>query len=399
VEDNAAISNYLKRVGVRRYPSPQSFRKYLERQHGTELISELLDVVSRRGEGEEVDVYPLLYSSLELSIDFLGFEGDLHANFLQWLLRQYADLPVPPTRILDLGSGNGVLSCFYATHFPNSEVVGLDRSSEGIACAEELKRRLNLTNVQFVRSDFIESGLSDVTEDFELITAAKCIGTAIDLPEFDEGKPLFRASEEFSDFARPQLLSDVVGRLAPDGVFVTMDRWAGIQSFCWWVSSLNDAGVCIDFDCSGRVEYRLVIDNQLERIPVLWNRRSKSQTDQLRDAIGFWLHANYTENWAKLKTFDFQHDLAEMAFASVNPKTFCVGIKSEHAAGGIFWREIWKAGPFLLVYQFTNNGIRRLEVLPSIFVEDAEKHLREQAAKDPQGTSVSTYGSPQFKWE
>jgi len=399
MDDNTIISNYLKRVGVRRYPSPQSCRKYLERQHGREVVNELLDVVSRRGEGEDVDVYPILYSSLDLSIDFLGFEGDLHGNFLRWLLRQCADNPVPPSTILDIGCGNGVLTCFYATYFPKSAVVGIDSSSEGIVCAEELKRRLNLNNVQFVQSDFVESGLSDVTGEFELIAAAKCIGTAIDLPEFDDGKPLFRAFEEFSDFARPQLLNDVFKRLAPEGVFATMDRWTGIQSFCWWVSSLNAAGFSIDFGCSGRVEYRSVVDNQQERIPVLWNRKSKSLTDELSDAIGFWLHANYTDNWAKLKTFDFHHDLAEMAFARVNPKTFCFGIKSEHVVGGIFWREIWKAGPFLLVYQFTNNGFRGLEVLLSMFAEDAEKHLREVAARDPEGTSISTYDSPQFKWE
>ena len=62
MDDNSIISNYMKRVGVRRYPSLQSCRKYLERRHGAEIVSELLDVVSRRGEGEDVDVNPILYT-------------------------------------------------------------------------------------------------------------------------------------------------------------------------------------------------------------------------------------------------------------------------------------------------------------------------------------------------
>jgi tRNA G46 methylase TrmB len=135
---NRVVSNYLKDVGVRRYPSFDTFTKYLQRKYGKNRIDELLEMIDRRGQGEDVDIYPLLYSSLELSIDFLGFETDLHSNYLQWLLSECSDVALNPSRVLDIGCGNGVLTCFYAKHFSDSEVVGVDDSTEAVTTLKTL---------------------------------------------------------------------------------------------------------------------------------------------------------------------------------------------------------------------------------------------------------------------
>jgi SAM-dependent methyltransferase len=396
---NRVVSNYLKDVGVRRYPSFDTFTKYLQRKYGKNRIDELLEMIDRRGQGEDVDIYPLLYSSLELSIDFLGFETDLHSNYLQWLLSECSDVALNPSRVLDIGCGNGVLTCFYAKHFSDSEVVGVDDSTEAVTCAQELSRRLGLTNIQFMKLNLLDnSSFSQIDTGFDLITAIKVMGTAIQLPDFHEELPLRTVLRDVAKSAQGESLGEICRLLHLNGTFMAMDRWSGIRSFAWWVCALNNAGFFVDLRASNRIEYFAVGSEKTKRIPVLWNKKVDAQPSQLDDALGFWLHARYSEKLSKLKPLDFQHDLAEMAFSSINPKSFRFGISGKNEMGTT-WMEIWQAGPFLLIYQFGLNEYRHLEVLPSMFYNDSEEHLREVCGKAPEGTTVSTYDSPHLNWD
>ncbi len=393
------VANYLKQVGVRRYPSFETFTKYLQRRYGKNDAENLLDAVDRRGQGEDVDIYPLLYASLDLSVDFLGFESDLHSNYLQWFLDEYSESFNKPSRVLDIGCGNGVLTCFYARHFSESEVIGIDSSAEALVCAEELSRRLGLTNVRFMNLSFLDSSLGQISGRFDLIAAIKALGTAIELPEFDVTVPLRSLLRSYTDSAQVESLDNISELLGSEGTLVSMDRWSGVRSFMWWACALNNAGFAIEFSKSSRVEYFSVAAEKSKRIQVLWSRKSESGCNQVEDAIAFWLHSRYAERLNKLRTLDFQHDLAEAAFASINPKTFRFGIKGVNEELGTRWMEIWQASPFLLVYQFSTNGDRQLEVLPSIFYRDSEDHMRDLCKRAPEGTSVSTYDVPEFNWE
>jgi ubiquinone/menaquinone biosynthesis C-methylase UbiE len=60
----------------------------------------------------------------------------------------------PGMRVLDLGSGGGDVSLLVADLVgPKGEVVGVDRSADGITRAEARVRSKGLTNVSFVRSE------------------------------------------------------------------------------------------------------------------------------------------------------------------------------------------------------------------------------------------------------
>jgi SAM-dependent methyltransferase len=61
-------------------------------------------------------------------------------------------LPPPPARILDLGVGTGWTSVFLAKR--GHEVIGQDISEEGISLAFQNKAKAELTNLDFIVSDY-----------------------------------------------------------------------------------------------------------------------------------------------------------------------------------------------------------------------------------------------------
>jgi release factor glutamine methyltransferase len=71
-------------------------------------------------------------------------------------------------RILDVGTGNGVIALSLAAKFPDAEVHAVDVSDDALALARENAARLGLSE----RVRFAESDLLDAIEgDFDLIVA------------------------------------------------------------------------------------------------------------------------------------------------------------------------------------------------------------------------------------
>src|SRR5437016_4305702 len=68
-------------------------------------------------------------------------------------------------RILDVGTGSGVIALSLATKFPEAEVYAVDISDEALALARENAARLGLERVHFQKSDLLEN----LSERFNLI--------------------------------------------------------------------------------------------------------------------------------------------------------------------------------------------------------------------------------------
>jgi release factor glutamine methyltransferase len=132
-------------------------------------LAPLRELVRRRGQGE-----PLQH--LLGTVEFAGnvFLCDKRAlvprpetEQLVELLRQ-SRIPNPASRILDVGTGTGVIALSLAAMFPEAKITAADLSEDALSLARENAARLGLQDkVVFTRSDL----LSEIEGVFDVIAA------------------------------------------------------------------------------------------------------------------------------------------------------------------------------------------------------------------------------------
>jgi release factor glutamine methyltransferase len=133
-------------------------------------LAPLRDLVRRRGEGE-----PLQH--LLGTVAFCGhtFLCDKRAlvprpETEELVEKIIADcrLQIADFRILDVGTGSGVIALSLATKFPQAEIHAVDLSEDALALASENAQRFGLIDrVQFQKNDLLDS----FVERFDLIVA------------------------------------------------------------------------------------------------------------------------------------------------------------------------------------------------------------------------------------
>jgi release factor glutamine methyltransferase len=147
----------------------QRIELYLEfeRQLKESELAPLRDLVKRRGAGE-----PLQH--LLGTVEFCGhtFVCDNRAmvprpeteEFVELLISNFKS-EIANARIVDVGTGSGVIALSLAAEFPKAEIVAADISENALALARENAERLGLPDrVRFVRSHLLENteGVFDV---------------------------------------------------------------------------------------------------------------------------------------------------------------------------------------------------------------------------------------------
>ncbi len=129
----------------------------------------LRDLVKRRGQGE-----PLQH--VLGTVEFCGqtFLSDKRAMVprpeteeLVELLASQVRGQKSDVRIVDVGTGSGVIALSLAKEFPGAEVYAVDISEDALALARQNAARLGLERVHFQKSDLLES----LSERFDLIVA------------------------------------------------------------------------------------------------------------------------------------------------------------------------------------------------------------------------------------
>lgn len=131
-------------------------------------LAPLRGLVKRRGEGE-----PLQH--LLGTVEFCGHiflcdkramvprpETEELVEFLKSEIRN------PESKILDVGTGSGVIALSLAAKFPDAEILAVDISDDALALAQENAARLNLAGqVRFLKSNLFEN----VEGTFDLVVA------------------------------------------------------------------------------------------------------------------------------------------------------------------------------------------------------------------------------------
>jgi release factor glutamine methyltransferase len=131
-------------------------------------LGPLRELVKRRTEGE-----PLQH--LLGTVEFCGltFLSDKRAmvprpeteELVESLKSEIED---PKSKIVDVGTGSGVIALSLAAEFPEARILAVDVSDDALALAQENAARLNLSDrVQFLKSRLVEN----IEGGFDLIVA------------------------------------------------------------------------------------------------------------------------------------------------------------------------------------------------------------------------------------
>jgi release factor glutamine methyltransferase len=141
-----------------------------ERRLRESELAPLRELVKRRGSGE-----PLQH--LLGTVEFCGrsFQCDKRALVPRPETEQLVELlistfksEIAHSRMVDVGTGSGIIALTLAAEFAKAEIVGVDISEDALMLARENAERLGLANrVRFLRSNLLES----VQPHFDVIVA------------------------------------------------------------------------------------------------------------------------------------------------------------------------------------------------------------------------------------
>jgi release factor glutamine methyltransferase len=143
---------------------------YLEFEHAlTESeLAPLRDLVKRRSQGEPLQhlLGTVEFCGLTFLCDKRAMVPRPETEELVELLK--SEIQNPESKIVDVGTGSGVIALSLAAKFPEAEILAVDISEDALALARENAARLSFADrIRFLKGNLLE----DVEGSFDLIVA------------------------------------------------------------------------------------------------------------------------------------------------------------------------------------------------------------------------------------
>jgi SAM-dependent methyltransferase len=314
-------------------------------------------------------------------------KGRFHASFLNWFARER--LP-SPKRLLDVGCDNGVLTCFYAKLFPDSEVVGIDLYESSIDRAKELAEKLSLNNVSFQVLNLNQAPDAFRGPPFDIVTATN----VLTIDEENCSRTSLLADTQQLEIA-PEHLNKLrcVQRLTtPDsGILLTTnsfdDRAVGL-----FTRMLSQAGFSLNWRRSAIIDWP-DWNKKRETCPVLVAEHRKEPSDwSVDDAVAF---CSYPQLAEKAQSLLFTDSAAEAVVSGCSPKRLVKGVRLTYPNGTILHMQLWTCGPLAFSFRYTQGCVSKsLELYSSICVPELLEQMDEAVKNASEGIQVEEYDCP-----
>jgi len=382
IRKKPAIASYFKELGIKDYKSEQFFWKHAKEVDP--LLAEKLEpLMSRKKKG---NLYEVKNETLLFSLAIESWTMSFHQSFLTWMEKQKQ---LKPKRILEIGCDNGLLACWYAAHFPDAEIVGIDQTENGIKCANELSKQLGIANVCFHQLKFTELPQHFPKNSFDLIISVRTFHEIMgpilipnywSLPDYLDENPTF---------GEKRYLQIVAHLLFEDGIYLSCERLENPADVGKWANTLKEANLNVQWDASSIIDYHEL--GVAKRSPIIHAAKKETGIATLEG-----MKHLYTKDSPLVLDAErsFSGAKAEFAFHQVAQKVFHSGMYLNVPNHWYIFRfEIWETHEYLLVYSYGNMGHRHLDILPSGEYEDAERLLQEAKGQFSHLGPVITYAS------
>jgi len=348
-----------------------------------QAATEAEDEASRR---ERVQaVYELKNVDFVLSLAVTSqFRGVVLRNLMRWLARERRP---GVRRVLDVGCDGGVLTCFLASLYPEAEVIGIDVNRSALRRAQELRNRLGLTNVSFDQVDGRRIAEGVAGGPCDLVVAVNVFEYLLDFPAAAGYFSVTEAERIPVSAETVEVLETIAGVLRiGSGTLVAVEQFASDAQQWWFLRALGTAGLSIDWDRFGQIRYQT--DPTGGGVPLVTAvRRGQHVPPSLDDLLAATLVPHLETS---REGVEFRQELAEALFRGLGPHEFVRGFEALYPTDPpvVERFELWQAGPLLLLFRSTSDGVRRLYLRSALRLAAVSADVEKQAR-----VVESTYGA------
>ena len=239
---------YLKLLGIK---PTNSFNKAIANYGtiaGKENQKALEDLIfSRYGHSDNgVEWHRKLYNIKNINFKSgISFTGDSDGDYLRTVCNWIRDNKnLFGKRILEVGCDCGILTCFLAKEFPDSQIVAIDHFPEGLEIGRQIATNLGLQNIEFQCEDVV-----DCEKKYDTVFSSRTMHENHETKQIEDSRYLFfRPLSRVCCLTLIDYAKALVDRLDNNGVLVSIERCSLDPVFIGWMNALNNSGIVLNLD-------------------------------------------------------------------------------------------------------------------------------------------------------
>lgn len=260
------IKEYLAQVGIRRiHELDTALLEAFGQEEGEKHIKKLTELYDRSEERlvygskdtaylrRQEELVDYLNQSLQMSLLAASFYDRVFFRRAMEALLRYEQFFAGD--ILDMGCGNGILTCFLARIHPDASVTGLDLSQAAVSAARELVGRLQADNVRFSCSQAPGQKKYEKNDYHDTVFSCRTVHENVKWKPLIEEKKEAPLSMEAQAKRYEEYVKELSALVKPRGYLVSIERCEEDDVCAGLVRALAGAGLCqvkgtcIQFSC------------------------------------------------------------------------------------------------------------------------------------------------------